>query len=194
MARQGPLLAALVGLLCLSVAQARKAGPTALKFPSLTSCSQNADATTFRISTNVTKSMPGQTYCFTFGTAAPANATLPCGKATVLERVQLWASHEDRRKISMIRIREPSGDKVIYGSWTRKAAGYADEIVFSKLQWTPEYIKTVNPRLCLTLAADTTLDDICLGTAGLCTFGLYSVGANGAKCCPVYDVPAKVAA
>lgn len=72
------------------------------------------------------------------------------------------------------------------GVWSKKGDSW-DELTFSKLGWTADYVMANSPRICLTLDHDVTLDDICVGN-GPCVVALYSVGAKNSKCCPVYKV------
>ncbi|KAG2485283.1 hypothetical protein HYH03_015958 [Edaphochlamys debaryana] len=181
---------ALAALLCLGAlpAEARKAPK--LSFPALVNCAKKADSTSFRINETVTHepALPGTSLCFSFEVAAPKNPTGPCGKAKTLERVQFWASYENRKKITQVYIRAYPDGKIdqrkVFGAWI--ASG--DHYVFSKLGWTADYVRDANPKLCISLEEGTSLDDLFLGAPGQATLALYSAD-GGQKCCPLYSVP-----
>ncbi|KAG2432624.1 hypothetical protein HXX76_008964 [Chlamydomonas incerta] len=176
---------AAMALLCLgAVSAARtgvKGGPL---WPALSSCQQKVDSTPFRVNNVTTTALPGNTVCFGFSAvAAPAGN---CGRAATLDRVNVWASHANRTMINGYSIRTATTTDAISGTWSKKGDSY-DELTFSKLGWTADYITKNSPRICLTLDHDATLDDICVGK-GACVVALYSVGAKNSKCCPTYKV------
>ncbi|GLC74196.1 hypothetical protein PLESTF_001472500 [Pleodorina starrii] len=102
-----------------SSATAPSRAPGARLFPSLTSCSQKPDTTPFRVSPNVTKAAPGFTWCFSITTSAPLSPDSPCGSATTLESIQLWASHDNRSDITSMSIRSEAGNRALYGKLGR---------------------------------------------------------------------------
>ena len=51
------------------------------------------------------------------------------------------------------------------GAWSRKGS-FQDELVFSKLGWTSEYITEANPHICLTMSSSLSLDSFCQGPEG----------------------------
>ncbi|KXZ49986.1 hypothetical protein GPECTOR_18g141 [Gonium pectorale] len=171
------LLLAALGLLCLSATATARKTKT---FPNLNNCNQTPLTTPFRANVTVN----GLTTCFSFY-AAPANASEPCGSVTSLERFQIWAKY-DQRKTFDATLKTDKTTKEVFGSWANKN-GNRDELVFSKLNWTPEFVTKSKPQICITLIRD--IKDFYLSnTAGTVTFGLYSPGPRNSKCCPAYSV------
>ncbi|KAG2454179.1 hypothetical protein HYH02_001214 [Chlamydomonas schloesseri] len=182
MATRSVVLVAMA-LLCLGAVSAARTGAKGAVWPALSNCQQKADTTAFRVKSNTTTALPGNTVCFGFSAVSAPSGN--CGKATTLERVAIWASHASRTAINGYSIRTATTTTAVSGTWAKKGDS-SDELTFSKLGWTAQWVAANSPRICLTLDHDVTLDDICVGKK--CVVALYSVGAKNAKCCPVYQI------
>lgn len=199
MRRSNVAVVALVALVlsCAVCTQARK-NPLKpgkpVPFPFI-DCKSTANLTVFRVKPTITREPVARTWCFGISTGAAALPNSPCAQAAKLEKFELWASRAQRWNVSIISIRDLNGrSDDVSATWVRDngvdaSQPFIDHLIIAKLNFSPEYVMSAQPRICFTLNSAISLDDLCLGPQGSCYTSLYSTGSGGAKCCPTSATP-----
>lgn len=168
---------------CLDLEATTTCTPEPTAFP-FCECTRYPGATPFSLGQAVVAVADKSTtqYCFQLQAKALASPQTSCQKTTVIKKLEVWAVYAYRFKVAGVSYVLKNGTTgAATTSWANDGPNKGT-FKITNLNWPISAVAAQQPKICITLKNDITLDDFCDGD-GACITSLFDPTQN---CCPTY--------